>query len=166
MQKIFPLLIIIYSSTLSVSAGAQTLSMSNKPSQTSSRNGIETGPFVFGVFVGRIPCQELMTDLNTPVIKECTKRKVGLTLYHDSVTHKPTTYKTFGMGKWSGKGKWHILHGTPTDPSATVFQLELDVKTSLFFLKADDNVLFILDRNRNFLIGNADYSYTLNRAEN
>ena len=70
------------------------------------------------------------------------------------------------MGKWSGKGKWFILQGTPTDPRATVFQVELDAKTSLFLLKGDDNVLFILDRNKNFLLGNARFSYTLNRARN
>ena len=91
---------------------------------------------------------------------------MGLTLYQDSVTHKPTIYKTRGMGKWTGQGKWHILRGTPTDPQAVIFQLDLDPGTSLFLLKGDDNVLFILDRNKNFLIGNADHSYTLNRVIN
>jgi hypothetical protein len=70
------------------------------------------------------------------------------------------------MGKWSGKGNWYILQGTPTDANATVFQLKLDATTSLFLLKGDDNVLFILDRNKNFLIGNEKFSYTLNRARN
>lgn len=87
-------------------------------------------------------------------------------LYQDPATRKPTTYETKGMEKWSGKGNWFILQGTPTDPRATVFQVELDSKTSLFLLKGDDNVLFILDKNKNFLIGNAKFSYTLNRARN
>ena len=107
-----------------------------------------------------------MTELNMEVSIECTKRKMGLTLYQDSVKHEPTIYETYGMGKWSGKGSWHILSGTATDPRATVFQLDLDAKTSLFLLKGDDNVLFILDRKKNFLIGNADHSYTFNRARN
>src|SRR5688572_4121264 len=79
---------------------AQILTMSNKPGQTSSRTGIETGSFVYGVFVGRTACQELMKDLNMGVNKECAKRKMGIILYQDSVTHEPTTYKTWGLGKW------------------------------------------------------------------
>ena len=97
---------------------------------------------------------------------ECAKRKMGLTLYQDSVTNEPTIYQTWGMGKWSGQGKWHIMHGTPTNRQATVFQLDLGPDTFLFLLKGDDNVLFILDRNKDFLIGNASYSYTLNRGSN
>jgi hypothetical protein len=97
---------------------------------------------------------------------ECIKRKMSIILYQDSSTGKPTTYETKGMGKWSGKGNWYILLGTPTDPLATVFQIKFDATTSLFLLKGDDNVLFILDRNKNFLTGNAMFSYTLNRARN
>ena len=144
----------------------QLLSTSNKASQTSSRSALAAGPSVYGVFVGRTPCHEFMKELNMEVRAECAKRKMGVTLYHDPVTHQPTTYETWGMDKRTGKGKWHILRGTPADPKATVFQLELDANTSLFLLKGDDNVLFILDRNKNFLIGNASFSYTLNRARN
>jgi hypothetical protein len=147
-------------------ARAQTVSTSNQPSQTTSRTGIPGGSAVYGVFVGRTPCQEFLKELNMEERPECTKRKMSVTLYQDSVTHTPTTYETRGMGKWSGKGKWHIIQGTPTDPRATVFQLDLDVNTSLFLLKGDNNVLFILDKNKNFLVGNADFSYTLNRGKN
>ena len=90
---------------------------------------------------------------------------MGLTLYHDSVTQAPTQYETWGMGQWSGKGSWQILRGVATGPGATIFQLDLGKGTFLFLLKGDDNVLFILDRNKNFLIGNADHSYTLNRVK-
>lgn len=30
-------------------------------------------------------------------------------------------------------------------------------------MKGDDNVLFFLDKDRNLLVGNSDFSYTLNR---
>lgn len=163
MKKIISFVIFCF---LSLHSGAQILTMANKPSQTTSKKGIETGPSVYGVFVGRTACQELLAELNMGVNTACTKRKVGITLYHDAVSHEPTTYVTNGFGKWTGKGKWHILRGTPTDATAVVLQLELDANISLFLLKGDDNVLFILDRNRNFLIGNANYSYTLNRAAN
>ena len=147
-------------------AKSQLLSTSNHPSQTTSRTALPAGASVYGVFVGRTPCQEFMKELKTEVNAECAKRKMGVTLYHDPVKHEPTTYNTWGMGKWTGKGKWHILHGTPADQKATVFKLDLDANTFLFLLKGDDNVLFILDRNKNFLIGNASFSYTLNRARN
>ena len=145
---------------------AQILSTSNQPSQVYPGGGIATGSHVYGVFAGRTPCQEFIADLNLDANPECAKRKMNIKLYQDSATGKPTTYETKGMGKWSGKGNWFILQGTPTDPRATVFQVKLDENTSLFLLKGDDNVLFILDRNKNFLVGNAKFSYTLNRARN
>ena len=159
---------IVCVSVFAGSTSAQILSTSNQPSQVYSRSGsgIVAGPSVYGVFVGRTPCQEFLKALNMDENPACAKRKMGITLFQDPVTHKPTTYETRGMTKWSGKGKWQIVYGIPTDPHATVFQLILDASTSLFLLKGDDNVLFILDRNKNFLIGNAHYSYTMNRAKN
>lgn len=153
-------------SILIMSAKAQIISTLNQPSKTSSRSGIATGASVYGVFVGRTPCQEFARELNLEVRPECTKRKMGLILYQDSVTNEPTFYETRGMGTWNGKGKWYIIRGTPTDSRAIVFQLDLGPDTSLFLLKGDNNVLFILDKNKNFLIGNADHSYTMNRARN
>jgi len=158
--------IIICISMMLTGAKAQVLSTSNQPSQTSSRSRIAAGPSVYGVFAGRTPCREFMKDLNMGERMECAKRKMGITLYQDSITHDPTTYETWGMGKWTGIGKWKILKGTPTDPQATIFQIILDEKTSLFLLKGDENVLFILDHHKDFLVGNAEYSYTLNRARN
>ena len=146
--------------------GAQIISTSNQPSQVYPGGGIATGPHVYGVFAGRTPCQEFIKELNLDTSPDCLKRKMSIILYQDPATGMPTTYETKGMGKWSGKGSWFILQGTPTDPRATVFQVELDAKTSLFLLKGDDNVLFILDKNKNFLLGNAKFSYTLNRARN
>lgn len=159
---------LVYLSILLTEAKAQIISTSNKPSQTYSRSRrtIATDASVYGVFVGRTPCQEFIKELDMGVKETCAKRKMGLILYYDSVTHEPTVYETRGMGKWTGKGKWHIAHGTPTDPNAIVFKLDLDPNTFLFLLKGDDNVLFILDKNKNFLIGNTHHSYTFNRARN
>ena len=121
---------------------------------------------VYGVFAGRTPCQEFLKEYNLDENSACVKRKMGVTMYHDSVTHQPTIYETWGMEKWTGKGKWHIIQGTPNDPQAIVFKLDLDANTSLYLLKADENVLFILDKNKNFLIGNTNHSYTFNRERN
>lgn len=155
-------------SILPVATEAQIIATSNQPSETYSRSRKPrvTNPSIYGVFAGRTPCQEFLKELSMGERPACAKRKMGLILYYDSVTHAPTFYETHGMAKWTGKGKWHITHGTPADSTATVFQLELDATTSLFLLKGDDNVLFILDRNKNFLVGNASHSYTFNRVRN
>jgi hypothetical protein len=144
----------------------QMLSTSNQASQTTSRSRIASGPSVYGVFAGRTPCQEFMREVKLNTKPECLKRKMGVTLYQNPVTREPTTYETFGMDKRTGKGKWHIIKGRPGDPQATVFKLDLDVDNFLFLLKGDDNVLFILDRNKHFLVGNASFSYTFNRVRN
>jgi hypothetical protein len=151
---------------LLLEAAAQMLSTTNRPSRVYAGTGLAAGAHVYGVFVGRTPCQEFMKNLNMGERPACAKRKMGITLYQDSVTHQPTLYKTWGMGKWTGKGRWHIIQGTATDPAATVIQLDLDANTYLYLLKGDDNVLFILDKNKNLLVGNAQYSYTMNRARN
>ena len=163
MKDIISLFILSFSGLCTT---AQIISTSNQPSQVYPGGGIATGKNVYGVFAGRTACQEFMKELNMGENTECIKRKMSIILYQDSATGKPTTYETKGMGKWSGKGNWYILQGTATDPRATVFQLKLDATTSLFLLKGDENVLFILDRNKNFLTGNAKFSYTLNRARN
>ena len=141
----------------------QTTQSSNQSAKTSVAR---KGSAVYGVFAGRTPCQEFLKEFNLDENAACTKRKMGVTLYHDSTTHKPTIYETWGMSKWTGQGKWHILQGTPNDPEAVIFQLDLDANTFLYLLKGDENVLFILDKNKNLLIGNADHSYTLNRQGN
>jgi hypothetical protein len=35
---------------------------------------------------------------------------------------------------------------------------------ALLLLKADDNILFLLDQNREPMVGHAEFSYTLNRV--
>ena len=63
-------------------------------------------------------------------------------------------------------GKWTILKGSKTDLNALVYQLDPDSPGGfLSFLKGDDNILFVLDRERNLMVGNIYFSYTLNRVD-
>jgi hypothetical protein len=120
------------------------------------------GPHIFGIFRGRTPCQDLAGILNADAVEACNKVKCRLFLYQDPTTKQPTTYEWFGKTKWTGK--WSIAKGAKSNPSATVYRLETpDPKAQLAFLKLDDNVLYILDRNEAPLIGNIHFSYTLNR---
>jgi hypothetical protein len=58
-----------------------------------------------------------------------------------------------------------IVQGAKGDPDAVVIQLDPDDPNGfLSFLKADENILFFLDKNRDLLVGNDRFSYTLNRS--
>ncbi|HKO96613.1 MAG TPA: copper resistance protein NlpE N-terminal domain-containing protein [Pyrinomonadaceae bacterium] len=127
-----------------------------------------TDAAIVGSFAGRSPCREVATQLNKAVNADCMKVKWDLTLYQDSKLG-PTTYKLKGTfyRKRIGEGRWAIVRGTKTDPAAVVYQLDPDEpQKSLFLLKADENILLFLDKERNLLVGNGDFSYTLNRTRN
>lgn len=135
-------------------------------SSTAYASHTKTDSSKLGRFVGRSPCQEVARELSKPVTPDCIKVKWDLTLYHDPNTLAPTTYKLNGtfFRERVREGKWTIVRGTKTSPNAVVYQLDPDkARGSLFLLKADSNILFFLDRDRNFLVGNSNFSYTLNR---
>lgn len=124
------------------------------------------------IFTGRSPCQEMARELNHPVASDCFKLKWLLTLQRDPKTLAPTTYKLRGTlyhndntgAEHPREGKWRVIKGTRTNPNAVVYQLEAfgpDGPISL--LKTDPNVLFFIRKDGSLLIGNEDFSYTLNR---
>ncbi len=158
---------------------AQTATVDNKLSQTITFHPIPKGPSVFGVFEERCPCREIASQLNIATDADCVMLKLDITLYQDSVTFQPTTYTLSIVGggnvvKQEGgsyrqkvlEGKWAIVKGIKSNSNAEVYELELSTPGSyLYLLKGDDNVLFILDENKEFRVGNEDFSYTLNRVE-
>ena len=125
------------------------------------------GPEIHGYFEGRSPCREIGQLLNVPKSDACIKIKWQLILYQDPVTHAPTSYALGGLA-WRNPpktGKWGITKGTKKDPAAMVYQLDPDNPNGfLSFLKGDENILFFLGNNRELLVGNEHFSYTLNRS--
>jgi NlpE N-terminal domain len=120
-------------------------------------------------YEGSSPCREIARELNKAVSADCMKLKWDLTLYQNPTTGTATTYKLKGTfyRQQIGEGKWAIIKGTKTNPDAVVYQLDPDKpQGSLFLLKADDNILFFLSKEKNLLVGNGDFSYTLNRGSN
>jgi hypothetical protein len=121
---------------------------------------------VLGTFDGRTPCQELAKQLSEPTIPECIKIKWRLTFYKNGLDTTSGTYSLEGF-KFRGtnilKGKWQMIKGTKADQNAIVYQLNNPTKGSLYFLKADDNVLFFLDKEKNIMVGNRNFSYALYR---
>ena len=135
---------------------------------TSLTSYAATGSSVLGRFVGRSPCVEVARELGKTVDADCMKVKWALTLYQDSKTLAPTTYKLRGTfyRDQIKEGSWTILRGAKVNPAAVVYQLDGDASQGpLLFLKADNNVLFFLDRDRNLMVGNTNFSYTLNREK-
>lgn len=148
----------------------------------SQQNSPETSS-VLGIFVASTPCSQVSRPLpGISVNTDCEFIKWKLTLYQDASTKTPTTYKLhslYGLPKQGttgfiggGKkidleGKWTIIKGVASNRNAMVYQLK-DSKTSrtISFLKLNDNLLHLLDSDQRLMIGNAAWSYTLNRIDN
>jgi hypothetical protein len=112
--------------------------------------------------------------LKHPVAADCFKLKWLLELRRDPQTGVATTYKLRGTlyrndsteTEHPREGKWKIIKGTRSDPNAIVYQLDaFGSDGPIHLLKADDGILFFLDNNGRVLVGDKDFSYTLNRSE-
>jgi hypothetical protein len=153
---------------------AQTAAADNKLSQTITFRPIPKGTTVLGVFEGRPPCPEIAKQLKLPIPNDCEKLKCDLTFYQDPATFTLDIVGGGDIVKQDGgsyqrkilKGKWTIVKGLSSDPDADIYALEFDnPKARVYLFKGDENVLFVLDENKEFRIGNEDFSYTLNRVE-
>ena len=155
--------------TVSTVINAQLAVSGNTPSKRTSRTPVEDGPAVVGVFEGRTPCSQVLEVLNLQAQPDCFKLKWSLTIYQDPATKQPTTFAL--KGTYSNhvprSGRWTINRGMPGNPDAVVYELTLaEPAATLFILQGDENVLFLLDQNKQFLKGNKEFSYTLNRVVN
>lgn len=114
---------------------------------------------VVGVFEGRTPCHEQVSEvMQIEPLPGCLKIKWRVALYQDG------TYFSMGTSTFR-QGTWSISPGFTEDPDAVVYQLNLDDgQPPVFFLGVDENHLFLLDRDRNLLVGNELFSYTLSRV--
>jgi hypothetical protein len=121
---------------------------------------------VLGVYEGRSPCHEIVFEvLGVSPYPNCLKIKLRLTLYQDQETGAPSTYMLMGTSTIR-EGTWTILQGTKDNGAAVVYQIHLnDSREPVSLLKADENHLFLLDRDLNLIVGNALFSYTLSRIE-
>ena len=127
---------------------------------------LATGSVVFAVFEGRSPCHGIARELNLPQHEGCHKVKWRVTLYQHPETSAPTTYKVEGTlhRQRAREGTWSIGSGAKTGSNETIYHLGATSEPAILLLKADDNVLFFLGHDRELMVGNADFSYTLNRV--
>jgi hypothetical protein len=116
------------------------------------------------VFEGRTPCSELPALLGLTKSEACNKMKWYFLFYTDSVTGKPSYFLMGGMGyrkETMTRGKWQIVTNSN---GHLIFRVYSDKWVrSLNLLKGDENILFFIDANGRLLVGNEDFSYTLNK---
>jgi hypothetical protein len=136
---------------------------------------VQTSSALIGVFIGRSPCNHMITEFNKINASICQITKWRLTLYQDSVTHMPANFKLESLYVGTGNnshvntGKWTVNRGLIHNKELIVYQLDLDSsqhESTLRFVRADDNVLFFLDKNNCYQAGDDYSSYTLNRMNN
>jgi len=120
------------------------------------------------VFEGRTPCREIASE--HPEMKatsSCFKIKWRLTLNRDSITYQPTTCTIRNIVNNQPRdisGRWEIVLGTATNPNAIIYKIKADnLSGPILLFAGDEHVLFFLDRNNKPMIGNRDFSFTMNR---
>jgi len=130
-------------------------------------NAVPAGSKFFARFVGRSPCREIANETGASVPDQCFKIKWDITLFQDEVTGAPTTYRIDAtLYRQSPRvGKWKIVSATTHHPNAIIYELEAaSGHGSIRLLKADDNIMFFVGQDGRLMVGNAEFSYTLNRA--
>lgn len=113
------------------------------------------------LFDGRTPCA--VPDIIAPD-SPCYKLKWRITFYANAITNQPLSYKISGTPwrKENGKeGTWGII----TAKSGKVMYRLNDIhgKEFIYLLKLDEHILLFTDADGKLLVGNEDFSYTLNR---
>jgi hypothetical protein len=115
-------------------------------------------------FQGRTPCKEISGIMGIQTSPECNKKKWYIILFTDS-TGKPSYYLQGGRQyrkESMERGRWEIVQKN----GRTVYKLSAERYPNPFYLlSAGDSILFFTDAEGNLLVGNEDFSYTLNRTE-
>ena len=139
---------------------------SNAPEMSYTISARGTGRTVFGVFEGRTPCAGIAQELGIQPPAGCMKVKWRITLNQDPETSEPTTYKVEGSlhRQRAREGRWRIYRSSNL-PQTVLYELApTSAEKPLVLLKVDDNLLFFLNQRHEALVGNAEFSYTLNRV--
>jgi hypothetical protein len=91
----------------------------------------------------------------------CSKLKFRLTLYQNPDSRKPTTFKLEGTLYRSDR-----VEGPFAISDKGVITLEGPGRTTLIsLLKVSDDAVLFLDQSGSLLVGNASFSYTLERRK-
>jgi hypothetical protein len=110
---------------------------------------------------GRTPCK--IPGL-IPTGKECYKVKWRIIFYADARKNEPSSYRIWGTNwrkEGNKTGNMKIIKGTN---NRIMYQLnDDDGKGFIYLLKLDEHILVFTDANGKLLVGDEDFSYTLNQ---
>ena len=110
------------------------------------------------VYEGRTPCrgiEELMIGKTRP---ECYKKKWLIYLYKPDSEAISGTYKIGSIE--SRNGKWKLKKN---NTGKIIYSLDLNNGNALDLLQTDKNIVYIMDEKGGLMIGDHDFSYSLNR---
>jgi len=149
--------------SLVVGNGGWSYTLNNtKPSMTSPAN-ITARPTIFKdsmTFEGRTPCN--VPGIIPPGI-QCYKLKWYIVFYAGAENNTTGTYKVSGTPyRKDGKtGTWKTV--TEKKGETTYLLNDDDGNGFLYLLKLDEHILVFTDSQGRLLVGDGDFSYTLNR---
>lgn len=115
-------------------------------------------------FQGRTPCQAIAKQLKLHVSHECWKMKWLMILKRDPQTPEANTFQ-LRQTNINGdilQGSWEARR-TEAGNILVLKMKNAGQDCQLQFLVGDENVLFILDEQLHPLVGNSEFSFTLNR---
>jgi|SRR3989344_6008396 len=148
----------------------QTKAPAVQPSSSDSQSAT-----ISGVFEGITPCD----NSKRPLPQIPSNASCEMTIWHISFNpdfmytltssygmSQPNTTGIRGGGtRVNMEGNWNIVKGTRTNPEASVIQLNTaDSQTSVSFLKVNDNIIHLLDNDKNMMVGNGGWAYTLSKT--
>ena len=110
------------------------------------------------VFEGRTPCkglEEMMMGSSRP---ECYKKKWLIYLYKNKPDETSGRYR-IGSTVGAYTGKWILKEAT----GKIIYHLELINGRNLSLLQVDDNIVYLMDTEGELMVGDHDFSYSLNR---
>jgi copper homeostasis protein (lipoprotein) len=137
--------------------GHVAIALSTAQYQGTPSKSNQDGATVSEVYEGTLPCAD------------CEGLKTILTLYSDAKTKAPKSYKlseTYltnraGKHNFVTLGQWTILRGTPTNPDATLYQLNPEKSGSpRSFLVVGDNQLKQLGQDLQEIQSNLNFTLT------
>jgi hypothetical protein len=111
-------------------------------------------------FGGRTPCHDFAEVHPSP---SCIKIKWFIILYADSKTGQPTTFllNSDNLRRGGKRGNWQIVR---KNDGRIIYQLNSETENaSIYLLKLDDNILVFTDADGNLLVGDKNFSFTLNK---
>ena len=119
---------------------------------------------VLGIFEGRTPCGPIALHFTGFPAQNCEKIKWKLTLYLDRASGAPARYE-FKGSRATRQGAVTVAHVTPTSRDAVVYNLAFERPSQVLHLQSIENrILLLLDDGLHPLVGDASWSYTLNRT--